>query len=124
MADEIVFRFTPQFEGQHLRGVPTRDLTQRDVDRMSGAMRNAAFGPHPEIGKPLYTPTPELAERICQEHEAATKQQIDEEKAAADLAAEEAKAKQAAIAEQARLAAEEEKQRAAADKAAKKDGNL
>lgn len=53
--DEIVYRFTPQFEGAHLRNVPQRDLTQRDVDRLTGEQRRDAFAPHPLYGTPLYT---------------------------------------------------------------------
>lgn len=52
---EIVYRFTPQFEGAFLRNVPQRDLTQADVDRMTGEQRRDAFSPHPGYGTPLYT---------------------------------------------------------------------
>lgn len=52
---EIVYEFTPQFDGAFLRDVPQRDLTQRDVDRMDPVQRRNAFSPHPLYGTPLYT---------------------------------------------------------------------
>jgi hypothetical protein len=52
---EIVYRFTPQFDGAFLQGVPKRDLTQKDVDRLTGAQRADAFTPHPGTGKTMYT---------------------------------------------------------------------
>lgn len=52
---EIVYRFTPHQHGEFLRGVPKRDLTQKDVDRMTGQDRADAFSPHPLNGKTLYT---------------------------------------------------------------------
>ena len=52
---EIVYRFTPHSPGAFLRNVPQRDLTQADVDRMTGDQRRDAFAPHPLHGKPLYT---------------------------------------------------------------------
>ena len=51
----IIYRFTPHSPGAFLRNVPQRDLTQADVDRMTGAQRRDAFAPHPIYGKPLYT---------------------------------------------------------------------
>lgn len=55
MSDEIVYRFTPHSEGAFVRGVPQRDLTRADVDRMTGQQRADAFAPHPVHGVPLYT---------------------------------------------------------------------
>ena len=55
MSDEIVYRFTPPFEGAFLQGVPRRDLTQRDVDKLHPLVQRDAFGDHPGYGKPLYT---------------------------------------------------------------------
>lgn len=52
---EIVYRFTPQFDGAHLRGVPPRDLTQEDVDALEPRLQRDAFAPHPLYGTPLYT---------------------------------------------------------------------
>lgn len=77
--DEIVYRYTPPFEGAFLRGVPQRDLTQTDVDRMSGADRRDAFAPHPLHGTPLYTAV-----------DGKPKQQQDRVIAAAEKAAERA----------------------------------
>jgi len=53
--DEIVARYTPQFEGAHFKNIPKRDLTQADVDRLSPDQRADAFAPHPGYGTPLYT---------------------------------------------------------------------
>lgn len=55
LQDEIVYRYTPQFDGAFLRNVPKRDLTQKDVDRMTAEQRRDAFSPHPLHGTPLYT---------------------------------------------------------------------
>ena len=58
MADkepEIVARFTPPFEGAFVRGVPQRDLTQQDVDNLTGAQRADVYTPHPGYGTPTYT---------------------------------------------------------------------
>lgn len=57
MADEpeIVYRFTPPFDGAFLRNVPKRDLTQADVDRMTGDQLRDAFAVHPGYGTPTYT---------------------------------------------------------------------
>lgn len=52
---EPVYKFTPPFEGAYLRNVPKRDLTQVDVDNMSGEQRRDAFAVHPNYGAPLYT---------------------------------------------------------------------
>ncbi len=57
MADNepaIIYRFQPSEDGAFLRGVPQRDLTQTDVDNMTGQERRDAFSPHPVHGKPLY----------------------------------------------------------------------
>lgn len=61
---EIVYRFTPPFEGAFLHGVPRRDLTKKDVDRLTGQERADAFSPHPVTGATLYTPTDEYAETL------------------------------------------------------------
>lgn len=53
--DPIVARFTPQFDGSHLKGVPQKDLTQREIDTLNPIDRRDAFAPHPLYGKPLYT---------------------------------------------------------------------
>jgi hypothetical protein len=54
-ADEIQYRFTPQFEGAFLRDVPKRDLTRRDVERLDPLLLRDALTPHPLYGTPLYT---------------------------------------------------------------------
>lgn len=55
MSEDIIYRFTPHQYGEFLKGVPKRDLTQRDVDRMTGQERADAFSPHPLNGATLYT---------------------------------------------------------------------
>lgn len=52
---EVIYRFTPQFDGAFLRNVPQRDLTQADVDHLTPEQRRDAFSPSPAFGKPLYT---------------------------------------------------------------------
>lgn len=53
--DSAVYRFTPQFAGAHMTGIPQRDLTQKDVDRLGPAVLRRATAPHPGYGTPLYT---------------------------------------------------------------------
>lgn len=55
--EPIVARFTPHSDGAFLRGVPQKDLTQRDIDNLNPIDRRDAFAPHPLYGKPLYTLT-------------------------------------------------------------------
>ena len=58
MADEkpeIAFKFTPQFDGAHLRGVPPRDITQAEYDALEPRIQRDATAPHPLYGTPLYT---------------------------------------------------------------------
>jgi len=55
MSDEVLYTFTPHSPGAFVRGVPQRDLTAKDVDRMTGQQRADAFAPHPVYGKPMYT---------------------------------------------------------------------
>lgn len=54
MTDEVVYRFAPRFAGEFVRGVPARDLTQRDIDRLEPLAARDAFAPHPLYGTPLY----------------------------------------------------------------------
>ena len=63
MADtpEIAYRFTPPFDGAHLRGVPQRDLTQQDIARLPADLRRDALTPHPGYGTPLYTAVTDAA---------------------------------------------------------------
>lgn len=60
--DEIVYEFTPQFEGAFLRGVPARDLTQADFDRLDPMQQRDAVAFHPLYGTPLYTKAGESSE--------------------------------------------------------------
>jgi hypothetical protein len=53
--DNVIYRFTPQFDGAHMTGIPLRDLTQKDVDRLGPATMRRATAPHPGYGTPLYT---------------------------------------------------------------------
>jgi hypothetical protein len=65
--DAIVAKFTPQFEGAFLRGVPQRDLTQADLDRLDPLTRRDALAPHPGFGTPLYTIVEKGKEQTAQE---------------------------------------------------------
>jgi len=51
----VLYRFTPQFKGAFLQGVPKRDLTAKDVANMPADKQRDAFAPHPLYGTPLYT---------------------------------------------------------------------
>lgn len=53
--DNVVYRFTPQFDGAHMTGVPQRDLTRADLARMDAATVRRITAPHPGYGTPLYT---------------------------------------------------------------------
>lgn len=70
MSDEVVYRFTPHYDGAFLRGVPQRDLTQKDVDRMTGRQKKDAFSPHPLYGKPLYTAVTKQAAKPAKDGDA------------------------------------------------------
>lgn len=52
---EIVYRFSPPFEGAFVANVPQRDLTQADVDRLTPMQVRDALMPHPVTGTPLFT---------------------------------------------------------------------
>ena len=52
--DPVIYRYTPTHAGMFLRGIPPRDLTQSDVDRLTGIDRANALSPNPATGKPLY----------------------------------------------------------------------
>jgi hypothetical protein len=59
--DAVVYRYEPHFDGEFFRGVPARDLTQADVDRLDPAQQRDAFATHPLYGTPLYVPVDEAA---------------------------------------------------------------
>lgn len=52
--DAVIYRYEPRFEGEFFRGVPARDLTQRDVDKIDALTWLNASAPHPLYGVPLY----------------------------------------------------------------------
>jgi hypothetical protein len=55
MSDEIVLKYTPANEGDHLYAVPQRNLTAADMENISpDQLRNMTL-PGPS-GKPMYTP--------------------------------------------------------------------
>lgn len=110
----VLYRFTPQFKGARLEGVPKRDLTAKDVANLTAQQRADAFAPHPLYGTPLYTPTEEIAARQAAEQAAAAE--------AARIAAEEEAARVAAE-EAARKAAEEDAKKQAAKDKGGKDGD-
>lgn len=60
MADRIGLFFVPANEGDHLIGLPARDLTEDEVAswrlREPGLMRDATT-PNPTTGRPLYQAT-------------------------------------------------------------------
>lgn len=71
MAEErIALYFTPTNEGDHLIGLPARDLTEAEVEeyrRREPALMRSATTPHPGTGKALYQvsePTGKRAELI------------------------------------------------------------
>ena len=77
MSDKIALYFTPANEGDHLIGLPARDLTEADVEearqREPRLLANAT-APHPATGHRLYQPTKptgKRAERIDANKEAA-----------------------------------------------------
>lgn len=70
MSEEIVYRFTPHSDGAFVRGVPQRDLTAKDVERMTGQQRADAFAPHPLYGKPLYTAATKAAKAAAKDGDA------------------------------------------------------
>lgn len=78
--DEIVARFTPHSDGAYLRGVPNRDLTQRDIDAMTPTTMRDAFAPHPLYGTPLYTRVDASKEQAAQERAVAAIEKAAEQK--------------------------------------------
>jgi hypothetical protein len=52
--DNVVYTYEPHFDGEFFRGIPARDLTQADVDRLDPAQQRDAFATHPLYGTPLY----------------------------------------------------------------------
>lgn len=58
--DKIALYFTPTNEGDHLIGLPARDLTEAEVDeyrQREPALLRSATAPHPGTGKALYQPS-------------------------------------------------------------------
>lgn len=56
-ADTIALYFVPANEGDHLIGLPARDLTEAEVDeyrQREPALMRSATTPHPGTGKALY----------------------------------------------------------------------
>lgn len=52
--NNVIYRYEPHFEGEFFYGIPARDLTQADVDRLGPFQQRDAFAPHPGYGTPLY----------------------------------------------------------------------
>ena len=52
--DEIVLSYTPVNDGDYIAGVPRRDLTARDLQRIEPVQLHAMTVPGAS-GKPLYT---------------------------------------------------------------------
>jgi hypothetical protein len=52
---DIVLKFTPANKGDHLRGVPQRDLTEADMQNIGPDQLRNMTVPGPS-GKPMYTP--------------------------------------------------------------------
>ena len=83
--DNTVYRYTPQFDGAHMTGIPRRDLTQRDVDRLDAATIRRATAPHPGYGTPLYTAVEgRPKQQQDREIKAFEKEAVKAEKAAAE----------------------------------------
>jgi hypothetical protein len=60
---KIALYYVPSQPGEGFIGVPKRDLTERDVARLSGeALRNVT-SPHPNGNPPIYQPTKPTGKR-------------------------------------------------------------
>lgn len=69
MSDRIALYFTPANEGDHLIGLPARDLTEADVEeyrQREPALLASATTPHPGTGKALYQPSKPTGKRADQ----------------------------------------------------------
>lgn len=56
--DKIALYFTPTNPGDHLIGLPARDLTEAEVEeyrRREPVLMRSATTPHPSTGKTLYS---------------------------------------------------------------------
>lgn len=66
MDEKIALYFTPQNEGDHLIGLPARDLTEADVEearQREPLLLVNATTPHPATGHRLYQPTKPTGKR-------------------------------------------------------------
>lgn len=67
--DKIALYFTPTNEGEHLIGLPARDLTEAEVEeyrQREPALLRSATTPHPGTGKSLYQPSKPTGKRAEQ----------------------------------------------------------
>lgn len=67
--DSVAYRFLPADEGQHVIGIPARDLLASEVEEIK-AREPAAFrtatAPHPASGRVLYQPVKPSGKRADQ----------------------------------------------------------
>lgn len=60
---KIVLYYVPSHPGEGFTSIPKRDLTERDVARMSGEQLRNATSPHPNGNPALYQKTPPTGKR-------------------------------------------------------------
>jgi hypothetical protein len=60
---KIALFYVPSAPGDGFTGIPRRDLTERDVERLSGEQLRNATSPHPNGDPPMYQKSPPTGKR-------------------------------------------------------------
>jgi hypothetical protein len=79
---KVVLHYVPNAPGEGFIGIPKRDLTERDLARLSGEQVRNATSPHPNGSPAIYQKSPPTGKRA--ETVTAVKEQAGSTPAGAD----------------------------------------